>query len=117
MSPSVVVVVVGSDARSVVEVAQPVGPEHVQVTLEHLGKAGEHAVEVVVHGQVAAGEAVGVTGRDPQQQLGGPCRVGSASFGERVQRPCPDVRFVRAHRGLGRDRLRDPDRAAAPGGR
>ena len=37
-------------------------------------------------------------------------RVGSTPLGERVQRPVPDVCFVRVRRGLGGDRLGDPDR-------
>ena len=58
---------------------------------------------------MAAREPVGVAGGEPQQQLGGR-RVGSPALGERVERPVPDVGLVGVRRGLGGDRLGDPDR-------
>ena len=62
----------GRDRRS--------GRSDVEVAVTDLGQVGEHGVEVVVHRQVAAGEAVAVAGGEPDQQLDGPARVGAAAL-------------------------------------
>ena len=56
------------------------GSEHVEVLGVDFGQAGEDGVEVVVDGEVAAREAVGVAAGEPEEQLDGMIGVRAAAL-------------------------------------